>query len=150
MAANALRRLRYPGDLVDSVQTLIRLHMRPIQYDPQTWEDKAVRRLIRDAGAETDRLLQLARADMRASHYPNVDKIDALQERVRSLDAAEIGAIRSPLSGEDLMKLTGRPSGPWIKRVKTALEEAVVDGTLGPDPEAARAYLKEHPELLQG
>jgi poly(A) polymerase len=150
MAGPALRHLRYPGDVIDAVTMLIRLHMRPIQYDPQGWEDKAVRRLVRDAGDQLDRLLALARADMRASHYPDVKKIDDLEARIRRLDAAAIAAIRSPLTGEDLMTRTGRPAGPWIKRVKLALEEAIVDGVLQPDPEAAWRYLDGRPDLLEG
>ena len=150
MAGPALRHLRYPGELVDGVTKLIRLHMRPIQYDPQGWEDKAVRRLVRDAGDQLDRLLALARADMRASHYPDVKKIDDLGARIRRLDADAIAAIRSPLTGEELMARTGRPAGPWIKRVKSALEDAIVDGTLSPDGEAAWRYLEAHPELLEG
>ncbi len=148
MAGAALRHLRYPGEVIDAVTRLIRLHMRPIQYDPQGWEDKAVRRLVRDAGDQLDQLLALARADMRASHYPDVKKIDDLEERIRQLDADAIAAIRSPLSGEDLMARAGRPAGPWIKRVKSALEDAIIDGALPADPEAAWRYLEAHPELL--
>jgi putative nucleotidyltransferase with HDIG domain len=148
MAGPALRQLRYPGEVVDAVTKLVRLHMRPIQYDPQGWEDKAVRRLVRDAGDQLDRLLALARADMRASHYPDVKKIDDLEARIRRLDATAIAAIRSPLSGEELMARTGRPAGPWIKRVKSALEDAIVDGALPADAEAAWRYLEAHPELL--
>lgn len=149
MAGTALRQLRYPGEVIDGVTKLIRLHMRPIQYDPQGWEDKAVRRLVRDADGQLDRLLALARADMRASHYPDVKKIDALEARIRRLDADAIAAIRSPLTGEELMARTGRPAGPWIKRVKSALEDAIVDGTLAPDAQAAWRYLDAHPELLE-
>ncbi|HXM53396.1 MAG TPA: HDIG domain-containing protein [Candidatus Binatus sp.] len=148
MAGPALRHLRYPGDVIDAVTKLIHLHMRPIQYDPQGWEDKAVRRLVRDAGEQLDRLLALARADMRASHYPDVKKIDDLEARIRRLDAGAIAAIRSPLTGEELMARTGRPAGPWIKQVKSALEDAIVDGTLPPDAQAAWRYLEAHPELL--
>jgi putative nucleotidyltransferase with HDIG domain len=150
MAGTALRQLRYPGEVNEAVTKLIRLHMRPIQYDPQGWEDKAVRRLVRDAGDQLDRLLALARADMRASHYPDVKKIDDLEARIHRLDAAAIAAIRSPLTGEELMARTGRPAGPWIKRVKSALEDAIVDGTLPPDAQAAWRYLEAHPELLAG
>jgi putative nucleotidyltransferase with HDIG domain len=149
MAGSALRRLRYPGELVEAVVELVRLHMRPIQYDPQAWEDKAVRRLVRDANGQLERLLALARADMRASHYPEVAKVDHLEARIRRLDAQAIAAIRSPLSGDELMARTGRPAGPWIKRVKAALEDAIVDGTLAPDPESAWQYLDSHPELLE-
>ena len=149
MAGSALRRLRYSGELVDAVVDLVRLHMRPIQYDPQGWEDRAVRRLVRDADGQLERLLALARADMQASHYPGVAKIDDLEARIRRLDAQAIAAIRSPLSGDELMARTGRPAGPWIKRVKAALEDAIVDGTLQPDPQSAWQYLDAHPELLQ-
>jgi poly(A) polymerase len=148
MAGTALRHLRYQGEVIEAVTALTRLHMRPIQYDPQGWEDKAVRRLVRDAGGQLMRLLDLARADMRASHYPDVKKIDDLEARIQRLDAEAIAAIRSPLSGEDLMAHTGRPAGPWIKRVKSALEEAIVDGALQPDARAAWRYLEVHPELL--
>jgi poly(A) polymerase len=148
MAGTALRHLRYPGEVIDAVTALIRLHMRPIQYDPQGWEDKAVRRLVRDAGGQLKRLLDLARADMQASHYPKVKKIDDLEARIQRLDAEAIAAIRSPLSGEDLIAYAGRPAGPWIKRVKSALEEAMVDGALEPDAQAAWRYLEAHPELL--
>jgi poly(A) polymerase len=148
MAGPALRQLRYPREVIEAVTRLIRLHMRPIQYDPRGWEDKAVRRLVRDAGDQLDQLLVLARADMRASHYPDVSKIDDLEARIRHLDAEAIAAIRSPLSGEDLMARAGRPAGPWIKRVKSALEDAIIDGTLQADPQAAWRYLEAHPELL--
>ena len=150
MAGTALHRLRYSGELIEHVTKLIRLHMRPIQYDPSGWEDKAVRRLVRDAGDQLDRLLDLARADMRASHYPDVKKVEDLEARIRRLDAQAIAAIRSPLTGDELMARTGLPAGPWIKRVKSALEDAIVDGTLAADADAAWRYLDQHPELLRG
>src|SRR5207249_2720747 len=93
MAEVALRQLRYSGETIDAVVQLVRLHMRPIQYDPQGWEDKAVRRLVRDAGDQLQRLLALARADMRASHYPDVKKIDDLEARIRRLDTQAIAGI---------------------------------------------------------
>jgi poly(A) polymerase len=149
MAVDALKRLRFSGDVIDAVAKVIRLHMRPIQYDPAGWEDKAVRRLVRDAGDQLDPLLGLARADMRASHFPDLQKMDDLEARIRRLDADAIAAIRSPLSGEELMARTGRPAGPWIKRVKSALEDGIIEGTLEPNAEAAWRYLDEHPELLR-
>ena len=150
MAERALAQLRFSGGLTGRVARLVALHMRPIQYDPDSWEDRAVRRLVREAGDDLDRLLDLARADMRASRYPHVEKIDHLQQRIRALDAAAIGAIRSPLDGEELMARTGRAPGPWIKRTKAALEEAIVDGALTPDKDAAWRYLEAHPELIEG
>jgi poly(A) polymerase len=149
MAEDALKRLRFSGEEIEAVSRLVQLHMRPIQYDPQTWEDKAVRRLVRDAGPQLPALLDVARADMRASHYPEVEKIDHLAERIRRLDAEKINEIRSPLTGEELMARYHRPPGPWIKRVKSALEDAIIDGVLPADKEAAWRYMEEHPELFR-
>ena len=149
MAAEALRRLRFSGDVVGAVASMIRLHMRPIQYDPDGWEDKAVRRLVRDAGPHLRGLIDLARADMLASRYPGVEKLEHLERRITVLDEASIRAIRSALSGDDLIAATGRAAGPWIKQVKSALEDAVVEGTLAPGKEAAWRYLDAHPELLR-
>jgi len=147
IAAVALKRLRLPGEQIEAVARLVRLHMRPIQYDPDGWEDKAVRRLVRDAGDQLDRLLDLARADMRASLYPEVYKIDHLADRIARLDAQAINAIRSPLTGEELMARTGRPAGPWIGRAKLALEEAILDG-MPADQKSAWNFLETHPDLL--
>ncbi len=149
MAEDAMKPLRFSSDEIDAVAKLVRLHMRPIQYDPEGWEDRAVRRLVRDAGPELPALLALARADMQASHYPNVEKVDHLAERIRRLDAEKINAITSPLTGDELMARYGRAPGPWIKRVKAALEDAVVDGVLAADQAAAWRYLDKHPELLE-
>jgi hypothetical protein len=42
-----------------------------------------------------------------------------------------------------------RPPGPWIKRVKSALEDAIIDGVLPADKEAAWRHLEEHADLLE-
>jgi hypothetical protein len=76
-------------------------------------------------------------------------KIDDLESRIRALDAAAISRLRSPLSGNELMARTGRAPGPWIRRAKAALEEALVDGVIPPDRDAAWHFLEEHPELLR-
>ena len=147
IATDALKRLRLAGDQVESVSHLVSLHMRPIQYDPEQWEDKAVRRLVRDAGKDLDKLLALARADMRASHYPDLRKLEDLEQRIARLDAQAINAIRSPLTGDQLMARTKKPAGPWVGRAKLALEEAILDG-MAADADSAWRYLENHPELL--
>jgi poly(A) polymerase len=144
MARAILRRLRFANDEIERVATLVRLHMRPIQYDPESWQDGAVRRLIRDAGEALPQLLQLARADMRASRYPDVDKVDQLERRIRALDAARVRALRSPVDGRAIMERFGLPPGPAIKRAKALLEDALVEGTLSGDPDEALRFLEAH------
>lgn len=149
-----LRRLRFSNDEVRDVTRLVALHLRPIQYQPETFSDAAVRRLIRDAGPLRDRLLDVARADTRASAFPDTHGIDDLAERMARLDREGKVARRTlPLSGHDIMRIAGRGPGPWVGRVQRLLDEAVLDGTLSPDDaEAAERWLRERlaadPSLL--
>jgi poly(A) polymerase len=127
------------------------LHLRPIQYESETWSDSAVRRLIRDAGELRDRMLNLARADTVASSFPTTAGLDELAERMASLDqGGVVSQMVAPVSGEEIMAMGGRKRGPWVGVVKRALEEAVIEGTLDAnDHDAAVEWLRSHPNLLQ-
>lgn len=150
IAASVLGRLRFSREEIRDVCTLVRLHLRPIAYRDEAFGDSAVRRLIRDIGEQRSRLLDLARADTRASAYPDVDNIDALERRMEGLDReGGISRLEAPLAGEQIMALAGRGPGPWVGRVKRALEEAVLDGQIpAGDAEAARRWLLGRPGLL--
>jgi len=152
MSRAMLERLRFSNAEVDAVAELVRHHLRPIQYDPTAFGDAAVRRLMRDTGDLRNRLLDVARADTRASAFPDTAGIDELEARMRRLEA-ESGDARSayasPLDGEELMALAGRGPGRWVGAAKRALEDAVIEGVVPPgDREAARHWLAEHPEIL--
>jgi poly(A) polymerase len=150
MARDILTRWRYSNDEISAVSRLVRLHLRPIQYERETFSDKAVRRLIVDSGDLRSELLDLARADTMASAYPTLADLDELEERMDRLDeGGAVSAMRDPLTGDQLMVLAGRGPGPWVGRAKSAIRDAVVDGTILPgDTEGARAWLDSHRELL--
>jgi putative nucleotidyltransferase with HDIG domain len=152
MARTILTRWRFSNDEVSDVSRLVRLHLRPIQYDRETFSDAAVRRLIRDAGALRDRMLDLARADTMASAYPTLDELDELGERMARLDSGgAVSAMADPLSGDDLMAMAGRGPGPWVGQVKAAIREAVIEGAIPPGDRAlAREWIEAHTELLSG
>jgi poly(A) polymerase len=143
--------LRFSNDIAERVALLVRHHLRPIQYRPEEWSDAAVRRLVRDIGDERERLLDLARADTRASSFPTTEAIDDLERRMERLDAGgALSRMRPPLDGHEITALAGRAPGPWVGRAQRALEEAVLDGGLAPgDAQAARRWLEEHAELLR-
>ncbi len=153
IAEQILQRLRFGNAEVDAVAALVRMHLRPIQYDRQSFSDAAVRRLMRDAGELRQRLLDVARADTRASAFPNLDGIADLEQRMARLDAEAGGAASpfdSPLDGDEIMALAGgRRPGPWVGAAKRALSDAVVEGEVASgDREAARRWLQAHRELL--
>ena len=142
----ALTRLRFSNAEVERVTRLVRLHLRPVFYD-SSWGDGAVRRLARDAGELLWTLMALARADVAASAYPDGGKLDELEARLRRILEETPTRMRIPVSGRDIMRVRGLPPGPEVGRIKAALEELVLEGTLPPDREALTAYLRDHPAL---
>jgi poly(A) polymerase len=152
IAATVMARLRFSNEEIEQVRALVLHHMWPIQYRPGEVGDGAVRRFIRTLGAGRQRCLDLARADTRASAYPDVDAIDELELRAARLDAdSQVSLLRPPLDGHALMEAAGRGPGPWVGRAQQALLDAILDGELpADDPDAAHGYLRRHPELLRG
>ena len=164
IARRAMKRLAYPKDDTDAVSHLVAHHMRPMGYavgrDP--WSDSAVRRFVRDTYlargekvlADVDMLLKLARADITGSAPRRRHVAEAswqsLKDRVDEVRAKDtIERLESPLDGNDLMRLFGRPPGRWIKPIKDHLQGEVIEGRLGKDDtEGARrlaeAFAREH------
>ncbi len=142
MARAMLRRWRLGHEEADQVAQLVRLHMRPIQYR-SAWEDRAVRRLWHDAGPLVGPLLEVARADTRASRYPSGDDLEELARRLEAVGTAHPQGLRPALDGHQLKRRFGWPDGPWIGRAQAALVEAALEGTLQPgDPDDAEAHLR--------
>jgi poly(A) polymerase len=153
MAEKMLTRLRFSNDEIRQVSTLVRLHLRPIQYERETFSDSAVRRLVRDAGPLRDHLLAVARADTQASAYPDTANIDDLAARMRMLDregkVSAPGSL-SPLNGDEIMDRFGVAQGPRVGRALRALEKAVIEGELEiGDTAAAEQWLRARPDILK-
>ncbi|HYA00043.1 MAG TPA: CCA tRNA nucleotidyltransferase [Candidatus Binatia bacterium] len=152
LAAAVMERLRYSNQEIAQVVSLVLHHMWPIQYRPEEVGDGAVRRFVRTIGELRDRSLAVARADTKASAFPDLDAIDELERRMARLDAeGEISRLRPPLDGHELMRMAERGPGPWVGRAQRALLDAILDGEIpGGDPDAARRWLEDHPDLLGG
>lgn len=136
MARRILRSLRYSNQVVDEVMLLVETHMQIHAYSTE-WSDGAVRRLMLCLGPLLPSAIDLARADAAAhtldGRAQNAPRYDQLARRLETLEQEPANILKSPLSGEDLMARYGRPPGPWIRRIKDALQEEVVDGHLQSD-----------------
>jgi poly(A) polymerase len=136
IARDILTGLRYSSSVVDAVTLLVSTHMQLHTYTPE-WTEGAVRRLMLRLGPQTREAIQLARADA-SGHSLNgnsrsAPRFDELEARiVHSENEEQVIQLKSPLTGEDLMERYHRPPGPWIREIKTVLEEAVLDGELQP------------------
>lgn len=147
MARTVLVRLRFSNEVVERVSALVRLHLRPVFYEPSEWKDSAVRRLAREAGDLLWDLMALARADVAASAYPHPEKLDHLEMRLRTVLAEQPSRLRLPVSGRDIMRVRGIPPGPEVGRLKERLQELVLEGELPPERSAVLDYLRRHPDL---
>src|SRR5215467_675288 len=144
MAREILKGLHFDRDFIESVSRLVRLHMRANAYTPD-WTDGAVRRLMLESGENLPDLLDLSRADITSYRADKVTRAAArvteLAERCQRLkEEAERVPLKSPLNGDELMRLFGRGPGPWLRPIKDHLLGLVIDGVLSPDDkeEAAR------------
>jgi len=139
-----LRRWKFPERDINQVVALVKNHMR--LGSAPTFTPTAARRVLRDLGDQTDRLLDLVEADTRALRPGvRVMELDAIRQRLFEVQlATPRDALQSPLSGEEIMNLVGVSSGPEVGRLKSMLTERVLEGTLAPkDKEAAARILKE-------
>jgi poly(A) polymerase len=136
-----LRRWKLPQREIDPVVRLVKNHMR-LGHAP-ILTASAARRILRDLGEDLDRLLELVDADCRALK-PGVRIMDLSEIRVRLQEvqaATPHHVLESPLSGIEIMALTGLPAGREIGRLKQLLTEKVLEGILRPDDKSTAANL---------
>jgi poly(A) polymerase len=131
MARERLQALRYPGQVIEEVGTLIELHLRFHGYG-EGWSDSAVRRYVRDAGPLLDKLNQLTRADVTTRNPDRAKKFQALQddleERIARLAEEEnLQALRPDLDGNEIMAHLGIGPGPLVGEAWNFLMELRLD-----------------------
>ena len=96
-SATVMSRLRFSNEEIEQVGALVLHHMWPIQYRPDEVGDSAVRRFIRTMGELRPRILDVARADTRASAYPDLEAIDESKSGARPIwmrEASSPGCAR--------------------------------------------------------
>ncbi len=143
MARKRLVALKYPTEVVDSVARLIELHLRFHGYGEAAWTDSAVRRYVRDAGPELERLHMLTRADCTTRNKAKADKLartyEELEWRIDELAAQEeLDAIRPDLNGNQIMEILGIAPGRAVGEAYNFLLERRLDRGPVSEEQAAR------------
>ncbi len=139
LARKRLRALRFDNDTIDAVSRLIELHLRFFGYADGVWTDSAVRRYVRDAGDQLERLHELTRADVTTRNRRKADRLgfayDDLEARIAQLKAQEeLDAVRPDLDGTAVMRILGLRPGPEVGRAMRFLLDLRLDeGALGPE-----------------
>ena len=138
MARDRMQALKYSNDDVDIVRKLVYLHLRFHTYG-MGWTDAAVRRFVRDAGDQLDRLIMLTRCDCTTRNQRKADRLsrrmDELEERIATLRAQEeLDSVRPDLDGRAVMDHLGIGPGRHIGQALDHLLELRLDeGPLGED-----------------
>lgn len=145
MAEEWMREMRFPNETIDRVCLLVRHHMR-LGNSPN-FTPSAARRLLRDIGDQTDRLLALVEADSNA-HRPGVQTyidLTRIREQIENVrQATPVEALKSPLDGVEVMEFLNIAPGPKVGEALHWLIEQVLEGNLqSDDKESAKAMLLE-------
>jgi poly(A) polymerase len=132
LARKRMQALRFPGDVTDAVSKLVELHLRFHGYGGGQWTDSAVRRYVRDAGDQLERLHVLTRADCTTRNRKKAERLrrsyDDLEARIARLsEEEELASIRPDLDGRQIMEILGIEPGPSVGAAYRFLLELRLD-----------------------
>ena len=149
MTRKRMKALRFSNDQIEQVSTLVELHLRFHGYGEGEWTDAAVRRYVRDAGSQLERLHILTRADCTTRNARKAARLqrtyDDLEERIARLaEQEELDAIRPDLDGNQIMEILGVGPGREVGEAYRFLLELRMDRGPLPEDQAAEALRAWH------
>ncbi|ACY49420.1 polynucleotide adenylyltransferase/metal dependent phosphohydrolase [Rhodothermus marinus DSM 4252] len=149
MVPRIFRRFKLPMDeRMAYVQKLVRLHHRPVALVDEQVTDSAIRRLLFEAGDDLEDLMLLVRADITSKNPRRVrrylEAFDRLEARMAEVEEKDrIRNFQPPVDGEEIMRTLGIGEGVAVGIIKEAIKEAILEGRIPNEHDAAFQYMME-------
>ncbi|WP_291720937.1 CCA tRNA nucleotidyltransferase [Bernardetia sp.] len=154
MTPYIFKKLRLPLDAkMRFVQKLVRLHLRPIALVKKTITDSAIRRLLFEAGDDTDSLMKLCRADITSKDHNRVQRylqnFDRVEKRMAEVEEKdELRNFQPVIDGETIMQTFNLKPSAQVGKIKLAIREAILEGEIRNEYEEAFAFMLKEGEKL--